>query len=113
MMICEAWVYRGRTSTVAHLKKVFNYHHQRKSFICLVYDTGEQENDFEKNSTHYAEKIIPIADYPAGFEFNEAINVKEVSRDFGIEKSAIKVFTSVHGTGTTLYHLFVNINYKI
>lgn len=111
MMVCEAFINRSVPYAQAHLKKVFNYHHKRNAFVILVYDLSPTVSEFEKKWKKYCNEVVPTTDYPVGFEIKNG--VKEVSKDFCFDKSAIKICSSEHGGGTTQYHIFVNINYKV
>lgn len=110
MLVCEAFIYSDATAAKYHLQKVFNYYHQRDAFAILVYNKSPLQV-FEKDWSKYISKIIPNTIYPGGFEIQNP--VKEVSDDYGCHKSAIKVGVSEHGSGTMVYHIFVNINYKV
>ena len=109
-MVCEAFINRSVPSAQAHLQKVFDYHHRKHSFAILVYDLSPSIAEFEKKWKKYCDEVVPNTIYPVGFELTDG--VKKVSKNFGFDKSAIKLCLSRHGDGTILYHIFININYK-
>jgi hypothetical protein len=111
MFVCEAFIFRDVKRTKEHLQKVFNYHHQRKAFAMLVYNESDTDADFQKKSENYMQTILPTIIFPAGF--NLAGTAKDLSKEFAVEKSAIKVYASEHGDGTMLYHVFVHIKYRL
>ncbi|TWI77962.1 hypothetical protein IQ13_4204 [Lacibacter cauensis] len=110
-MVCEAFIYRDSKTAKDHLKKVFNYHHNRNSFCMLIYDLSKNVKGFQKHWQHYVEKILPSTSFPLGHEIKGS--AKDVCKDFGFENSAIKICSSEHQSGTLLYHVFINLNYKL
>lgn len=111
LTVCEAFVYRGASTAKSHLQKILNYYHKRESFIVLIYDTGRKGNDFQKNWLDYSQTIIPKVKFPKGYELIG--DLKEVEKDFEFGISAIKVGVTNHASKTKLYHVFVNIDYKV
>nr|WP_295933446.1 hypothetical protein [uncultured Dyadobacter sp.] len=111
MMVCEAFILRSETAAKEHLLKVFNYYHQRSTFLMLVYDKGERSKNFLNNWTNYINTIIRNAHFDSTYALIPP--AKDVTSDFGIENSAIKVGKSNHQSGTEIFHIFVNINYQI
>lgn len=110
MTVCEAFIHRDFPRTEAHLKKIFNYHHNKNHFIALIYDLGSQV-DFEQKWNTYLNDTILKINYPAGFEIDIA-EIKDVTDEFNYKNSAIKIGVTTHGTKTNIYHLMVNLNYK-
>lgn len=110
MMVCEAFINRNVSHAQAHIRKVFDYHHQRNAFVMLAYDLSPTIQEFEEKWKKYCDTVVPHATYPLGFEMKNPI--KEVNKEFGFDKSAIKLCLSEHGNGTFLYHIFVHIKYK-
>lgn len=111
IMVCEAFIYRGVTTAKSHLEKVFNYYHQRDVFLVLVYDTGEKGTDFDKNFADYMNNIIPKTNFNPVYELIPPVN--DVTADFGMKNSAIKVVRSMHKTDVIIFHIFININYAL
>lgn len=111
MLNCEAFIFRNATKTSEHLKKVFDYHHQRKAMIILVYDTATPKPGHQTNWDKYIGKILPKVVFPAGMPLQAPPT--EITLEFGCDASAIKIAKTLHGTDTTIYHIFVNINYKL
>lgn len=111
MMVCEAFIFRDATRIKQHLEKVFNYHHKKDAFAILVYELSKDATVFQNHWNQYTEKIVPSTSFPPGYSIIEP--VKDVSKEFGFDKSAIKICSSEHESGTILYHIFLNINYKL
>ena len=96
---------------IYYLEKIFNYYHQRSAFLILVYDIGIEGDDFNKKWLHYKTKIIPKARFNDVYKLVSPIN--DLTVEFGMENSAIKVGQSLHESGVIIYHIFININYKL
>ena len=111
IMVGEAFIYRGATKAKDHLEKIFNYYHQRSAFLILVYDTGIEGDDFDKKWVHYKTKIVPKAKFKDAYKLLHPVS--DLTVEFGMENSAIKVGQSLHASDTIIYHVFVNINYKL
>jgi hypothetical protein len=111
LLNCEALIFRGASTAASHLQKIFDYHHQRKAIAVLIYNAGKRKGGFEGNWKSYLTKILPTVSFPAGMEL--VGSPVEVTHDFGCEESAIKIAKSNHGSGTVIYHLFINILYKL
>ncbi len=110
-LVCEALIYRGKSTAVSHLKKVFDYYHQKHAFVMLFYDKPESKDEFDNDWEKYVKEILPGTEFPKGMGITSAL--EEVSSDYDCDRSAIKVGRTVHGDGTFVYHIFVNINYKL
>lgn len=109
---CEAFILRDKTRVQSHLKKLIAYYtHNRKAFLVLVYCL-DSKTQFEKKWTEYSKTIVPTLKYPSGYEILHK-GVEDVSDEFDSDKSAIKIGKSIHGVGTPMYHVFVNIKYRI
>lgn len=106
--ICEAFIYRTPAPAKKHLKKVFNYYHQRDCLIMLIYDLNGLEKA-TKNWNSYLTSVLPATHFPSGYEF---IQYEDLSNDFGLLNSAIRIARSMHKGDLSLYHVFVNINYN-
>ncbi|MFV8334722.1 hypothetical protein ACNQF7_01405 [Flavobacterium sp. RSP29] len=111
MSVCEAFIHRDFTRTESHLYKVFNYHHNRNHFIALIYDLGTQ-TDFEQKWNTYISETVSKITYPVGFEI-DANQTKDVTSEFDYKNSAIKIGVTTHGKNINIYHLMVNLNYKV
>lgn len=107
--VCEAFIYRRPATAKRHLKKIFDYYHQRDNLHILIYDLGDSKQA-GINWTKYHNSILPETDYPNEFKY---ISSKDVSIDFGHKNSAIKIAQSIHEGDLTLYHIFVNLNYNV
>jgi len=111
LTVCEAFIFRDFPRTESHLKKIFDYHHNKNHFIILIYDLSTQAN-FERRWNTYLNDTISKIEFPSGFEINED-KTKDVTDEFDYKNSAIKIGVTAHGTNTNIYHLMVNLNYKV
>jgi hypothetical protein len=111
LLVCEAFIYSTKKKAQSHISKVFDYYHQRSAFVILVYDMGTRGH-FNNKWKKYGEDIIPILSYPKGFGLKQK-KIKDLTKEFGYNNSAIKVGKTLHGRDhTEIYHIMVNINYK-
>lgn len=111
IIVCEAFIYRDIPRTQSHLKKIFNYHHKKKHFIILIYDLGTQGR-FKKKWQKYLNDTLPNLKYPKGFEIKTSKS-KDLTDELNYEESAIKIGFTSHGNDTAIYHIMVNLNYKV
>ena len=76
----------------------------------IIYDTGQVNGKtFEMNWEDYKKNIVSKVNYPTGFEFDK---ISDVTSDYKMKLSAIKIANSNHKSGTIIHHIFININYK-
>lgn len=109
---CEAFILRDIPRVQSHLEKVIaDYTHNRKFFIILVYYTDNQIN-YNNKWIEYTNSIVPNLTFPFGYEM-KSTTIEDVTKQFGYQNSAIKIGKSMHGNESTLFHIFININYKI
>lgn len=111
LIVCEAFIWTDKRKAESHIKKVFNYHHNRKNFIMLVYDKRQYKN-FDSSWKKYKEDVLPNLSYPSGFGIKKS-KWKELTKKFGYQSSAIKVGCSNHEKGTKIFHIMVNLNYRV
>ncbi|QIE59298.1 hypothetical protein G5B37_06890 [Rasiella rasia] len=111
LIVCEAFIWTDKRKAQSHITKVFNYHHNRTNFIMLVYDKRQYKN-FDSNWKKYKEDVLPNLCYPSGFGLKKS-KLKELTNKFGYKSSAIKVGSSNHGKNTKIFHIMVNINYRV
>jgi hypothetical protein len=109
-MVCEALIYRGKSTAEKHLQKVFDYNHQKEAMTILFYDLASTVTTFDHNWKRYMNDILPSTKFPEHMQIESGLD--DVSAEYNLHKSSIKIGKTVHGTGTILYHIFVNINYK-
>ncbi len=107
--LCEAFIYRTPAPAKSHLKKIFNYYHQKENLIMLIYDL-KTAKESRKNWNQYIHDILPNTDFPKGYGY---LDCKEVTSDFNYQNSAIKIVRSTHENNQIIHHVFVNINYKV
>ncbi|MBO9694245.1 hypothetical protein [Chryseobacterium sp.] len=111
ILVCEAFIYRDIRTTQAHLKKIFNYHHQKENLIILIYDLGLPSN-FENKWKKYLKNTLPKLSYPKDFGIATS-KTKDLTKDFSYNSSAIKIGVTHHGKTTTIHHLMINLKYKV
>tara|TARA_R110002033_G_scaffold102486_1_gene150439 strand:+ start:3326 stop:7360 length:4035 start_codon:yes stop_codon:yes gene_type:complete len=111
LIVCEAFIWTDRRKAESHIKKVFNYHHKRKNFIMLVYDKRQYKN-FDSSWNRYKEDVLPSLSYPPEFGLKKS-KWKELTKKFGYKSSAIRVGSTIHGKGTKIFHIMVNLNYRV
>src|SRR5690554_3425061 len=111
LIVCEAFIWRDRRTAESHIKKIFNYHHKRKNFIILIYDKRKYEN-FDSSWKRYKEEVLPDISYPVGFDLNKT-KWKELTKKFKYNSTGIKVGSSKHGKNTRIFHIMINLNYKV
>lgn len=111
ILVCEAFIYRDIKTTQSHLKKVFNYHHKKEHFLILIYDLGTQGR-FNNKWKKYFNETLPKLKYPIGFEIDSSIS-KEITDELNYKESAIKIGMTKHGKHTSIYHIMVNLKYKV
>ncbi|MFA7381423.1 MAG: hypothetical protein WC150_13280 [Bacteroidia bacterium] len=111
LAIIEMFNFKSKATVQSHLEKLFNYHHQRQFFIVLSYYMGKK-GEFDTTWRKYANEIVPDIKYPTGFKM-VGKNLTDVTTKFDYKNSAIKIGKAKHGKECLVYHLFVNINYRI
>ena len=103
--MCLRWV------RLQHLKKIFNYHHQKENLLVLIYDLGLSSN-FENKWKKYLKETLPKLNYPTDFEIDSS-KTKDLTDNLNYKASAIKIAMTFHGKSTTIHHLMINLKYKI
>lgn len=105
---CEALLLHGKnTSTITtHTIKTFNYDHRRKLFFIIAYYLGKNSSNHWDD---YKTNIVPAIQYPDGFPLSES--VEEITEPF--TNDSVRSLLAKHGDDTKVYHVFININYKI
>ncbi|SNB33812.1 hypothetical protein [Flavobacterium psychrophilum] len=109
--VCEAFIHRDFTRTESHLCKIFNYHHNRNNFIALIYDLDTYDKFDGKWNTYLSETVSKVK-YPVSYEI-DTTQTKDVTEEFDYKNSAIKIGKTTHGENTKIYHLMVNLKYKV
>lgn len=111
LLVCEAFIWKDRATTESHINKIFNYYHKRKNFIILIYDKRLHKN-FDSNWDKYKNKVLPNLSYPAEFDLKKS-KWKELTKKFEYDSTGIKIGASKHGKGTKIFHIMVNLNYRV
>jgi hypothetical protein len=91
-----------------HIKKSFNYDSSRSIYYLIVY--YEQETHFAEIWQEYKKRIISI-------KFNDEVSliekeVEDITEQF-LNSSSIKIGKTIHNSKAVMYHIFVNIKYKL
>jgi len=110
-LVCEAFIYRDIPRVKSHLRKVFNYYHKKEDFVILIYDT-KTIGRFEKKWTKYLTETLNKVIYPEDFGIDVS-KTEDLTSDYNYVASGIKVGATFHGRETTIYHIMVNLNYKV
>jgi uncharacterized protein YlbG (UPF0298 family) len=110
LAICEALILEGKNTIEVqkHNLKIFNYEPSRKLFFLISYYRGAVENyvDAWKSYIGVVENFI---EFPSGHQITGG-KLTEINHPKG--NASLKITTSTHGE-TTLYHVFININYQV
>lgn len=108
MATMEALILKGQNTntTLEHIFKTFNYDHRRKLYYILCYYTG---NNFMTDWSDYYSNKINSVPYAPGYELLEN-GIENYSDEYG--NDSIKIAKAIHNSGTIIYHLYININYK-
>lgn len=109
--ICEAMILEGKNTvtTQKHNFKIFNYDHVRELFYVIVYYKGKQDK-FNYYWNDYRNQLEGYIDFPKGYEVVNN-DIKDISTEFG--NDCVKAGKTIHKNGASLYHIFININYKV
>lgn len=109
LSIIEAFKHSTKTVVQKHITKVFDYTYMRNTLFMLAYDL-EASTKFKNRWKHYKTKILENITYPSGYELsNDAI--WDMTDEFSVTNSAIKVCRSTHKSGTEIYHIMLNVDY--
>tara|TARA_R110002049_G_scaffold129361_5_gene287107 strand:- start:1043 stop:4954 length:3912 start_codon:yes stop_codon:yes gene_type:complete len=111
LIVCEAFIWNDLPTAERHINKTFNYTHKRKDYIILIYDERIYKN-FNKNWNVYKKNVLPKISYTSGFEL-KSNKWKELTKAFGYKATGVKAGISYHGKNTKIYHIMVNLNYKV
>jgi hypothetical protein len=111
LAVCEAFIWKDKSTAESHINKVFNYYHKRSNFIILIYDKRVFKN-FATNWEKYKNRVLPNLSYPSGFDLKKE-KWKELTNKFGYKSSAIKVGRSKHSKNTNIFHIMVSLNYRV
>ena len=69
------------------------------------------DEDFKKSWNKYSREIVVKTNYPEAFKLKGEL--KEISKEFDLANSGVKIGKTTHANGTFLYHVFINVNYRI
>ena len=109
---CEAFILRDAVRVQSHLQKLIaHYTHNRKAFLVLTYFVGKH-SDFEDEWNKYYQETLTSIEYPVGYELNSDL-VLDVTKEFEQDKNGIKLCKSILKSGSIIYNVFININYKV
>jgi len=108
--ICEAMILEGRNAIEVqkHNLKVFNYDPDRKLYFIISYYKGGPES-FVKGWESYIQVVEDFIEFPILYPL--VGKVTELKKD--VLNGPIRIGKSLHGGNTELYHIFINVNYKL
>ncbi|MEC5147782.1 hypothetical protein [Chitinophaga sp. 212800010-3] len=108
MATIEALILNGtnRNLVLDHVMKTFNYDHRRKLFFILNYYQGKYFVDHWGDYKNYVSNISYPTEFPI---LNEAL--EDLSGPF--TNHSVRVAIAKHDNGLIIYHLFINVGYKI
>jgi len=108
--ICEAMILKGKNTAVqqSHSFKVYNYDPRRNFIFLIVYYLGSP-NHFQRDWDIYRSNCSKVVKFPRKFKL-EASGWKDLP-DFSHD--TLKAGQTTHSNGTTMYHLFINIDYVL
>jgi len=105
---CEALLIHGKNTSVVseHVIKTFNYDHRRTLFFIIVYYNGK---NFSSHWNDYKTNIVSAIQYPQGFPLTGTVT--EINEPF--TNHSVQAIKTKHGNETEVFHLGINLNYKI
>jgi len=111
LAICEAMILKGKntSTTQRHQFKIFNYDHSRKLFYIITYYKGKGDQ-FNTHWKQYKDDIASVIEFPTQFKLKRK-TLEDLSKTFG--NNSIKVGKGKHAGDVELYHIFINIDYKV
>jgi hypothetical protein len=111
LAICEAFQLSGTNLHVeqTHNFKIFNYDPARKAAFIIIYYNGPG-GKFDKYWNTYLNDIAERIKFPKNFELSEK-GICDLSERFGT--NSIKAARSDHESQVTIFHIFININYRV
>lgn len=112
LITCEAFILRDKARVQSHLQKLIgHYTPNRRSLLVLVYCLGTHK-EFEKEWKKYSSKTVAQVDYPEGYSM-VGTALTDLTDDYGFTRRGIRIGKADLESGTSLFHIFVNIDYKI
>lgn len=112
LAVFEALIYKSKSTLQDHMTKIFNYTHRRERFYIMVYDDHPDFSGFDKRWQKYWHNEIPSLNYPKDFNFTSS-ETKDVSIELDLLSTSIRAGISKHGNSTTIYHIYVGLNYEV
>lgn len=91
-----------------HSTKIFNYTPSKQGLFLLIYYKGK-EKDFVKNWEKYQNSILNMVEFPESYSLIQD-SFLDLSENH--PNAAIRFGRTMHDQKVSLYHIFVNINYK-
>ncbi|MBD1365359.1 hypothetical protein IDJ77_16210 [Mucilaginibacter sp. ZT4R22] len=110
LAICEALILEGKNTTEVqkHNLKVFNYDPSRKLYFIVNYFLGEAES-FDTTWASYIDIVQDFIEFQSGYE----LIGKAIQPEHNKTNASVKMAITEHASSTRLYHIFININYKL
>lgn len=98
----------NNTEVKKHSTKIFNYTPSKQGLFLLIYYKGKEVN-FLGTWGKYENSIVNIVEFPESYAL---VQDSFIDLSDKYPNAAVRVGSTSHGLGITLYHVFVNINYK-
>lgn len=111
LSVIEAFKHTTKTVVQKHITKIFNYTHMRNTFFILAYDLKPSDT-FKNRWKYYKTNILKKIAYPLGHELSKDA-IWDLSEEFNITNSAIKICRSTHKSGTEIFHIVLNVEYFV
>ena len=112
LAVCESLnlggKYFGKSSR--HVLKSLNYDNERKLIFIINYFIGKREN-FEPNWEKYKTDVVPLINYPEDLPLFRK-KLVDKTKNYGVP-GTINVGKTKLGKDTLMYHLYININYRV
>jgi len=99
---------RKTIDTQKHNLKIFNYDPARRLFYLLTYFKGGT-NKFYDAWNSYQAVVEDFIEFPDGYALSGQVQPVSSQPDH----DGICIGISNHGTDTRLYHLFINVDYRL
>jgi hypothetical protein len=77
----------------------------------LTYYTGSQLN-FDDDWRKYRLTTLPSVQFPLGFEL-DANGVQDVSSEFGCQQTGVRIGRATLNSGSLLFNIFANLDYRV
>lgn len=111
LTVIEPFKNTSKAVIQSHISKVFNYTPNREFLFMVIYDL-EVAHTFDKRWNKYRDETLGSLKYPKGLNLIKN-SVEDISEELGFKNNAVKIAVSLHGKDAQLFHIMVNIGYKV